>query len=442
MRSLYEHLKEIFESNFTVSKWSHGGKYDYAMAVIDDILAGKDLILINNQGVLKANDFDKKELTNLRAELFNTKDDEGVARFNSTYKGSFKKPVWTNIEKTVYSGRTRKVGGGLEFEAVLCQNIRDLILDPKAEITQYEKATMAFWDQIKDSKTIKSIINQVSKGANVDDFVQVTGKGSTARNNIGQIINKETFEVNMSKQINLDKATEDVVTNVLTQSGKIIADVTISAEPNPGDRKFDIDHVDKDDIYISCKDGDAQLTGISMQQPFYGDDSKTSKTTTLIESYRKGESYDEFMKHDDICTRAFASMCKMFDCDPVEVYDYFSTPKKDRKGNTPLKVGKVDIDNDIISTLMQLQIGGNYWYVNSKGDAVYLDDDLENNRFKFVAKGSGKMEPSLIRINGLIKTKDGAVNCDLVFRSSGEFEYPYRLFFDIKDHNIIQKLYC
>lgn len=439
MISLFQY---IVESTFTTSKWSHGGKYDYAIAVIDDILSDKDITLTNNQGELKASDFNKDELRKLRSEMFNLSDEEGISRFNNSYNGSYKKGIWSNIEKTTYSGRTRKVGGGLEFEAVLCQNIQDLIVDPNTKVEQYEKATMEFWNKIKDTDTIKSIIKQVSNGADVDEFVQVTGKGSTARNNIGQIINKETFEVNMSKKINLDKATEDVVTNVLTQSGKIIADVTISDKPNPGDRKFDINHVDPNDIYISCKDGDAQLTGISMQQPFYGDAAKTSKKTTLIESYDKGEDYKTFLKHDDVCTKAFSSMCKMFDCDPEEVYNYFSLPKKERKGNTSLKVGKVDIDNDIISTLMQLQIGGNYWYVNSKGDAVYLDDNLENNRFKFVAKGNGKMEPSLIRINGFIKTSDGNVNCDLVFRTSGEFEYPYRLFFDIKDHNIIQKLYC
>ena len=38
-------------------------------------------------------------------------------------------------------------------------------------------------------------------------------------------------------------------------------------------------------------------------------------------------------------------------------------------------------------------------------------------------------------------TKRLVVNCDLVFRTSGTFDYPYRLFFDIKDKHVIQKLY-
>lgn len=439
MQSLFTYL-QILESTFTSRSWSHAGKYDYAESVLKDILDGKELLMTDGSKI-SASDFDKDAIAKLLGDLKNTTDEEGIKAFQAAYTGSYKKSVWSNIEKTTYSGKFRKIGGGLGFEDALCNNLQMLVQDEKAEIAEYKEATMKFWDAIKNSNAIKTIKEKVTKGEDPSLFIQVTGKGSTARNNIGQIINKETFEVNMSKQINLDSKTEDVVTNVLTQSGKIIADVTISAEPNPGDKKWDIDHVDKDDIFISCKDGDAQLTGISMQQPFYGDDSKTAKTTTLTKAYDKGETYDEFVKHNDICTKAFASMCKMFDCDPEEVYNYFATPKNQRKSNTPLKVGKVDIGNDIISTLMQLQIGGNYWYVNSKGDVVYLDDDLENNRFKFIAKGSGKMEPSLIRINGQIKTKDGSVNCDLVFRTSGTFDYPYRLFFDIKDKHIIQKLY-
>ena len=339
-------------------------------------------------------------------------------------------------------GGGRKAGGGLSFESILCENIQHLILDPNAEVSLYEKATKNFWDKIKDSETIANIKKQVEAGANIADFVQVTGKGSTARNNVNQIINTETFEVNMSKQTNLDKATEGLVTNVLTQSGKIIADVTISDKPNPGDRKWDIDHIDKNDIYISCKDGDAQLTGISMKQPFYGDRPKNSNNTTLTNAYANGESYEQFMKHNDTCTKAFASMCEMFDCDPVEVYDYFAAPENKRKSNVPLKIGHVDIDNDIISTLMQLQVGGNYWYVNSEGDVAYLDDDIETNKFKFVSKGTAKLEPKMIRIYGVIKTKHGTTGCDLVFRTSGNFSYPYRLFFVVYDKHIIQKLYC
>lgn len=340
------------------------------------------------------------------------------------------------------AGGGRKAGGGLDFESVLCKNLQDLVLDDSANIEVYKEATLNFWNKIKDSATIKSIRKQVNDGANVADFIQVTGKGSTARNNVNQIIDAETFEVNMSKQTNLDKATEGLVTNVLTQSGKIIADVTISDRPNPSDRKWDINHIDPNDIYISCKDGDAQLTGISMKQPFYGDSPKNSKNTTLTNAYANGESYAEFMKHDDVCTKAFSSMCKMFDCDPEEVYNYFADPENKRKANVPLKIGHADIDNDIVSTLMQLQVGGNYWYVNSNGEVAYLDDDIETNKFKFISKGNAKLEPKMIRIYGAIKTKHGAINCDLVFRTSGNFSYPYRLFFVVYDKHIISKLYC
>lgn len=438
MKSLFQYIVESTFSG-TIS-WIHKGDYRYAEAVLNDILSNKDLQMVD--GVVKASDFDRDVITEIQAKLRELDPEKAIDMFQSAYNGPYKKKIWSNIEKTVYSGKVRKIGGGLEFEDILTRNIQSLILDPNAEITEYKEATLKLWNAIKDRKTIKNIIAQVSNGADVGEFVQVTGKGSTARNNVGQIINKETFEVNMSKQINLDRATENVVTNVLTQSGKIIADVTISDKPNPGDRKFDINHVDPNDIYISCKDGSAQFTGISMQQPFYGDAAKTSKKTTLIESYENHEDYKTFLKHNDICTKAFSSMCKMFDCNPEEVYNYFSNPVNKRDKNATLTVGKADVDNDIISTLMQLQIGGNYWYVNSNGDVIFLNDELEDNKFIFKSVGKGEMHPSMIRIKGILETKEGKIGCDLVFRTSGNFDYPYRLFFDIKDHNIIQKLYC
>ena len=246
----------------------------------------------------------------------------------------------------------------------------------------------------------------------------------------------------MSKKINLDSESEDVVTNVLTQSGKIIADLTISPEKYPETHKGDINHVNPLDIYISCKDGASQQSAISMQQPFYGNNPKTSKTTTLIKSYQNGDSYEEFMKNDDISTKAFEKMCDMFNCDAEQIYDYFSVPSNKRK-TEKMRNGRSSINNEVISTLLQLQIGGNYWYVNSNGDVVWLDDDIDNNRVQFVASGEGFLDPKQIQIMGKLKTKKGDVNAQLKFRTSlASAEYPYRLYLVVPPSaHIIQTLY-
>ena len=438
MQNLYNYL---LESVFNADSWNHAGAFDYARAVLNDILAGKDILMINGDNI-KGTDFDKEKIEWLLNNLENTSDEEGITELQQAYHGPYKRKIWTHIEKTIYSGKSRKLGGGLEFEQVLCENLKSLVLDDNFEVIEYKKATENFWKKIKDSKTISIIRDKVKAGEDIGSYIQVTGKGSNARNAFGQLINVNTFEVNMSKKINLDNESEDVVTNVLTQSGKIIADLTISTEKNPEARKGDINHVNPLDIYISCKDGAAQQSAISMQQPFYGNNPKTSKTTTLIESYKKGDSYEEFMKHDDISTKAFEKMCEMFNCDAEQIYYYFSIPSNKRK-KEKMKNGKSSINNEVISTLLQLQIGGNYWYVNSNGDVVWLDDDIDNNRVKFIASGEGFLDPKQIQIMGKLKTKNGDVNAQLKFRTSmSSAEYPYRLYLVVpQNSHIIQKLY-
>ena len=438
MQNLYDYL---LESNFSADSWNHVGAFDYARAVLNDILDGKDILMINGS-IIKGTDFDKEKIEWLLNNLENTSNEEGIARLQQAYHGPYERKIWTTIEKTVYSGKTRKLGGGLEFEQILCENLKSLVLNENLKVKDYKKATENFWEKIKDSKTISIIRDKVKSGDDVGDYIQVTGKGSTARNAFGQLINVDTFEVNMSKKINLDSESEDVVTNVLTQSGKIIADLTISPEKYPETRKGDINHVNPLDIYISCKDGASQQSAISMQQPFYGNNPKTSKTTTLIKSYQNGDSYEEFMKNDDISTKAFEKMCDMFNCDAEQIYDYFSVPSNKRK-TEKMRNGRSSINNEVISTLLQLQIGGNYWYVNSNGDVVWLDDDIDNNRVQFVASGEGFLDPKQIQIMGKLKTKKGDVNAQLKFRTSlASAEYPYRLYLVVPPSaHIIQTLY-
>lgn len=439
MKDLYEYIS-VYESRFAQHSWNHGGAYDYAKAVLNDIINGKQILMADDE-IIKAEDFDLSEINYLLDHIDKIEDEEAIKRFNNSYKGDYKKSIWANIQKKTYSGATRKLGGGLTFENVLCANIQALAENENAEITDYKEATYNFWEKIKNSKTIKEIRKKIKMGNPVSNYINLDGTTKTTRNEFGQLIDKNTFEVNMSKKINLDRESEGAVTNVLTQSGKIIADIIISYEDDFEKNSKDIDHVNPDDIYISLKDSAAQQSAISMQQPFYGDEKKTSKNTTLIKAYKANKSYEEFMENNDVCTKAFSSMCKMFNCDPEQIYYYFKQDVKDRK-TEELRLGNTPINNEIISTLLHLQIGGNYWYVNSNGDVVWIDDDIDSGKISFVSDGKGLLDPKQIQIFGKLKTKDGFIRCNLKFRTSMTgADYPYRLFLVTPDKHAIQKLY-
>ena len=81
--------------------------------------------------------------------------------------------------------------------------------------------------------------------------------------------------------------------------------------------------------------------------------------------------------------------------------------------------------------------------MNSNGDVVWLDDDIDNNRVQFVASGEGFLDPKQIQIMGKLKTKKGDVNAQLKFRTSlASAEYPYRLYLVVPPSaHIIQTLY-
>ena len=58
MQNLYDYL---LESNFSADSWNHVGAFDYARAVLNDILDGKDILMINGS-IIKGTDFDKEKI--------------------------------------------------------------------------------------------------------------------------------------------------------------------------------------------------------------------------------------------------------------------------------------------------------------------------------------------------------------------------------------------
>ena len=444
-------IKSICENRFRPDYFFHN---NYGKMILNDLLSGKSIILgdkgdgYNGYDSLDINDFKKETLEYLLDHYGEGTPEDAKNMFNDACKKI--NNCWSHIWKSPYSGKNRKLNGGLAFEDELCSILQNLIINGKTEIkSPYNEVALNLYNKISNTKTVKTLSKKSAD--DIAKYVFVSGKGSTSRNKYNQILNKETYEVNISKKRVPTENSIDEIENVLTQSGKIIADITITTDDNFN--KSDINHVNKNDIYISCKDGDSQLTGICMQEPFYGSDKKTNANSYLIQCYKANKTYEEFKsKPDELCVRSFECLCKLLAVDEKTIYDYFAVPLKMRKKQQKIVVNKKPEKDEIISILIQLIVGGNYYYVNSGnyssksnvvkgGEVVWIDDNIEENKFEFVPTGNGYLYPSLIAVEGSIKTKEGSVKATLKFRSSSGDDYPFRLFIVIDDKHIIRNLY-
>lgn len=419
MSSLVEYIRENL---FNANSWSHNDKFDYAAAVINAILDGSDLRkgTLGNEGVIKSSDFDHDKLSYILANIKHST----VKDFNDAYNGGDLN-IWGKIFKGDFSGKFRKINGGLDFEAELADALQDLILGetPTLENKTALKRANELFSKISNSNVIKQLKAKHLNKDTISKYVFVSGKGSTARNKYGQIINTNTLDVNIDKKLNIDSADENAIQNVLTQSGKIIADVTITADDNFD--KSDINHVNTDDIYISCKDGASQFSGISFQSPFYGTSKKTNPKSDLTDSFKNDDAYSDFIDKKSDNVKAFQNLCKLLCVDPEMVYDYFKQPRSNRTSQKFVSTGNT-VNGDVISTLIQLLIGGNYWYVNTNSEPIFIPDDIETNAFKFIPDNSGHLDPSQIVITG----KMNGLKAELKFRDSNGTKdgYPFRLF--------------
>lgn len=431
MLSLTTYINEslLFENIFTDEKWSHNGKFDYAKTVVTSLLNGDELRLgyHGDEGTVSIKDFNKDKLNDILKDITKTT----AADFNNAYTGDAKN-IWRKLFKGDISGKFRKINGGLSFEAELTECLKALILNIDLPANNAVKSAQALFEKIKGTSTINKLKEKATID-NIDKYVFVSGSGKTSRNNDNQIINKDTLEININKK--LSKSEENDIENVLTQSGKIIADVTITADDNFD--KSDFKHINKEDIFISCKDGASQFSGISMQMPFYGTSKKTSPKSDLLDSFADGESYAEYNKKDTDNVKSFNNLCKLLCIDPNEVYDYYAQPKSDRKKKNIKTVGSVD--GNLVSVLIQLLIGGNYWYVNSDSDPIYIDDDIDTNRFKFEPDNNAHLEPTLIAVSGNLNGR----HAEIKFRDSAGTTagYPFRLFIVPREKHLINRLF-
>lgn len=462
MKTLVDFIKEelykavdiniISEATLDKAHWSHHDKYDYVAAVIKDLLDGKDVILgAGGEGAkgiksVSVSDFDRDALDRILTDPSRYTNADFHDALNDDVKKIFGQAnIWNSIWKAPYSGINMATKSSNVFEYKLCENLQYLIVNNGEDLpddAMYKDATMNLWNRISSHPTIKKLQGMDLNMETINEYVFTSGNGTTNRNKYNQILNNETYEVNITKKCAVTNDTETAVENVLTQSGKIIADVTITLDGKQFS-KSDINYVKPDDIYISCKDGNAQYSAISMQQPFYGYNAKTNGGNSyIIDCYRNGKSFEDFQSEpENICVVSFNNLCQLLGVDGKTIYDYFAKPKNDRSRKVISVSHTAQENNEVFATLIQLLVGGNYWYVNSSGEVAYVDDDIDKNNFTFIPTGTGYLEPSLIAVEGEVKTPDGSTKARIKFRSTDGGNYPYRLFFDPVDKHLVSKFY-
>lgn len=433
-----KHLQEyIFENLFTNEYIHHKNKktkqYDYGPTVINMLIKGKELKLGDkgDKGTISIKDFNEEKLTKLLS-IFGTRTwQEDLKDFNDAYNDKSVNNIWKKIFKGDISGQYRKIGGGMSYEQNLCDALCELILTNNLDKNNIVyKSAINLWNKISTHKTIKYLQSKNLSNEDIKKYVFVSGKGSTARNNGGGIID-DNFEISAIKS----KDIENEIKTILEQSGKIIADITITINDN-FNKSSEYTKDDADDIYISCKDGQSQLSGIEICQPFYGKYGKTKEESLIIKCFKQNIPYNKFIKlgkttDEKTNINSFISLCNFFKIDPKNVYDYFKVDSENRDKHFQIKTyhtnpGK-DVDLDY-SYLIQLIIGGNYYYVNSDGSVKYIDNNIKD--INFIPHGNAYFDSKQIVVKGDVKINNETINnCAFKFRNSSGGNYPCRLFF-------------
>lgn len=410
--------------------------YRYIKSVIEDLLNNHEVKLgtSGQDGVITIDDFKEEVLKTLLDKLNKnesiTKDD-----FNTAYTKDNKiKNIWGKIYKAPYSDKVRKINGGLKFENQLCLalqniistadydgNIENIDNTDNSKIYELAKDFIKYYnDNVKTNNIIEQLIEKLkNKSDNIDieKYIFVSSKKDTQLNKNGKIINTETLEVNKNADIN--------------DSGKIIADITITISDN------DINN--DNSIFISCKDGESQLSAISLQKPFYGSNSKTNISNTDI---YKCKTFEEFKNNKiafDNLNELINLLClnkKYKDEDGKYeeaikiIYEYFRVCIDNKLNNRPNNekhkditkfIDKTNLDN--LVELLKNIMGTNYYYVNSNGIIKYIDNKYYNN-ITFTPDNA-YLNPKQIVLSGKL---NNSVDFSFKFRDSGDFGLPYRLF--------------
>lgn len=266
-----------------------------------------------------------------------------------------------------------------------------------------------------ESGALDDLIEVIDKDdIDLNDYITSTGGSNVHRNGRGQIINKSTGELAVTK---------DNLKDVLKESGSIISDITLN-------------HKTGDPTYISIKLKKAQQSSISVMA-FKKDANLRNIIETLknsgtqINSVKWGDNNTEenlngpdVVINPETCKRTF-NLCNLLDIDIENyilhclglnrkgIWSYESTMPSNSEGEKN------------IGYLFLAIIGGNYWYMKEDSDVIYMPYDYDGIKcrfdpldYKFTSKsGEGS---SNIEVNGVLYLSGKRLSqVKIVLRSSG-----------------------
>ena len=171
MENLFDHIYNyIYEAKFTPKSWAHEGKYDYPVALINDILnTGEVAMEDHGEKIIKLHlsDEDRKELEDIRSHV---KDSNAMERFDtlmSKFGVSFKK---------IYKGKfTGQSGKGRIFESLVCY----LFNYPDGDILEWFRTFNVPNDKgwidscTKSAEIIRDFIDKHSEYGTADDYIAI-----------------------------------------------------------------------------------------------------------------------------------------------------------------------------------------------------------------------------------------------------------------------------
>ena len=284
-----------------------------------------------------------------------------------------------------------------------------------------------------DSGALDDLIEVIDNDdIDLNDYIVNTGGSNTHRNRHGQILNKSTCELTVTK---------DNLKDVLKESGSIISDITLK-------------HKTADPTYLSIKLKKAQQSSISVMA-FRRDANLNNIIETLknpgtqINSVKWGDnSTEENLNGPDIvinpetCKRTF-NLCNLLGIDIENyvlhclglnrkgIWSYESTIPSNSEGEKN------------IGYLFLAIIGGNYWYVKEDSNIIYMPYDYSGIKCRFDPENYKFTSPagegaSNIKVKGTLYLSGKPIRAEIVLRSSGSDEC--RMFPVINTHELYDEV--
>lgn len=268
-----------------------------------------------------------------------------------------------------------------------------------------------------DSGALDDLIEAIDNDdIDLNNYIANTGGSNTHRNGHGQILNRSTCELTVTK---------DNLKDVLKESGSIISDITLK-------------HKTGDPTYISVKLKKSQQSSISVMA-FRRDANLNNIIETLknsgtqINSVKWGDnSTEENLNGPDIvinpetCKRTF-NLCNLLGID-IENY-VLHCLGRNRKGiwSYESTIPSNSEGENNIGYLFLSIIGGNYWYMKEDSNIIYMPHDYSGIKCRFDPENYKFTSPtgegaSNIKVNGTLYLSGKPIRAEIVLRSSGSDE--------------------